>query len=261
MSLRIEKHEEVRAAVVHLSGDVDLAAVPQVESEVSVLLESGLHNLVLDLAEVTYADSSALGLLVWLDRQLDGTDGRVVLVGADRNVARVLEMSGLVSVAESIKTGDSVEDALGGLEVVPSDVEPDWVEEFSILADVSTLGQARERVQTLLEPLNFSTSSLFDIKVALGEALANAVRHGSPDGRQASIQVRVAALPDRVVIDVTDAGSGFDGEHDVSDDLYASGGRGIMFMRALMDHVAFAPSEDGGTVVTLVKHRALADSA
>jgi anti-anti-sigma factor len=261
MSLRIDKHAEVRAAVVHLAGDVDLAVVPQVESEVSALLDAGLHNLVLDLGGVTYADSSALGLLVWLDRQLDGTDGRVVLVGADRNVARVLEMSGLISVAESIKTGDSVEDALGGLEVVPSDVEPDWVEEFSIMADVGTLGQARERVQALLEPLQFSTAALFDIKVALGEALANAVRHGSPEEGQASIQVRVAALPDRVVIDVADAGTGFDGEHDVSDDLYASGGRGIMFMRALMDHVDFTSSENGGTVVTLVKHRSVADSA
>jgi hypothetical protein len=30
-----------------------------------------------------------------------------------------------------------------------------------------------------------------------------------------------------------------------------------MFMRALMDHVAFSPSENGGTVVTLVKHRSV----
>ena len=28
-----------------------------------------------------------------------------------------------------------------------------------------------------------------------------------------------------------------------------------MFMRALMDRVAFTPAPDGGTIVTLVKHR------
>jgi anti-anti-sigma factor len=259
MPLTVEKHESVRAAVVRLAGDVDLAVVPGIEAELAGLVEAGLFNLVIDLAEVTYADSSALGLLVWLDRRLDGTDGRVVLVGADRNVTRILEMSGLVSVAESIKTGDSVEDALGGLEVVPSDAEPEWVEEFSIMADVGTLAQARERVYDLLEPLHFSTAALFDIKVALGEALANAVRHGSPDDQPASIQVSVAALDDRVAISIRDAGSGFDGQHDVSDDLYASGGRGIMFMRALMDHVGFAPADDGGTVVTLIKHRPVSD--
>ena len=146
MPVTVEKHESVRAAVLRLSGDVDLAVVPSIEIEVADLLDSGLCNLVIDLAEVTYADSSALGLLVWLDRQLDGTDGRVVLVGANRDVTRILEMSGLISVAESIKTGDSVEDALDGLDVVSSDAEPEWTEEFSIMADVGALGQVRDRV-------------------------------------------------------------------------------------------------------------------
>ena len=165
----------------------------------------------------------------------------------------------MISVAESIKTDDSVEEALGGLEVVTTQAAPEWVEEFSIMADVGALGQARERVHALLEPLEYSSSQLFDIKVALGEALANAVRHGSPSGESSSIQVRVSALEDRVSIDIVDAGAGFDGEHDVSDDLYASGGRGIMFMRALMDQVGFAPAEDGGTTVTLVKHRPVSE--
>jgi anti-anti-sigma factor len=255
MPIEVEKHEDIGAAVVHLSGDVDLAVVPSVEAALGDLMDSGLHNLVVDLANVTYADSSALGLLVWLDRQLDGKDGRVVLVGADRNVTRILEMSGLISVAESIKTDESIEEALGGFEVVATEAEPEWIEEFSIMADVGALGHARERVHALLEPLGFSSSQLFDIKVALGEALANAVRHGSPYGGASSIQVRIAAMDDRVSIDIVDAGAGFDGEHDVSDDLYASGGRGIMFMRALMDQVGFAPADRGGTTVTLVKHR------
>ncbi len=261
MPVTIEKHESVRAAVLRLSGDVDLAVVPSIEIEVADLLDSGLCNLVIDLAEVNYADSSALGLLVWLDRQLDGTDGRVVLVGANRDVTRILEMSGLISVAESIKTGDSVKDALDGLDIVSTDAEPEWIEEFSIMADVGALGQVRDRVHELLEPLGFSTAALFDIKVALGEALANAVRHGSPDDGQASIQISISTFDDRVLIAITDAGSGFDGRHDTSDDLYASGGRGIMFMRALMDHVAFAPAEDGGTVVTLIKHRPMAEQS
>lgn len=259
MPVNVEKHENIRAAVVHLEGDVDLAVVPAVEMELRELIDAGLHNLVVDLADVSYADSSALGLLVWLDRELDGTDGRVVLVGADRNVARILEMSGLISVAESIKTDDSVEEALGGFEVAPTDEDPEWVEEFSILADVGALGQARERVHALLEPLDYSSAQLFDIKVALGEALANAVRHGTPGDGEFSVQVRVATLSDRVSIEVTDAGTGFNGEHDASDDLYASGGRGILFMRALMDQVGFAPAPNGGTVVTLVKHRPVSE--
>ena len=39
-----------------------------------------------------------------------------------------------------------------------------------------------------------------------------------------------------------------------SDDLYAPSGRGIMFMRALMDRVDFEPAPGGGTLVRLTKH-------
>jgi anti-sigma regulatory factor (Ser/Thr protein kinase) len=53
---------------------------------------------------------------------------------------------------------------------------------------------------------------------------------------------------------VTDSGDGFDGSTLRSEDLYASSGRGVMFMRALMDTVEFASCTDGGTAVTLVKH-------
>jgi serine/threonine-protein kinase RsbW len=163
-------------------------------------------------------------------------------------------MSGLVSVAESICIDDSVDSALGGLDIVPTDDEADWTDTFSIEADVGALSEARERVGSVINSMNFPDSALFDIKVALGEALSNAVRHGSAQNGDGSIHVRVSGFKDRVVIDVEDAGAGFDGEHACSDDLYASGGRGIMFMRALMDRVVFSPAPNGGTIVTLVKH-------
>jgi anti-sigma regulatory factor (Ser/Thr protein kinase) len=40
----------------------------------------------------------------------------------------------------------------------------------------------------------------------------------------------------------------------MSPDLYAPSGRGIMFMRALMDRVEFETAGGGGTLVRLVKH-------
>jgi anti-sigma regulatory factor (Ser/Thr protein kinase) len=57
-----------------------------------------------------------------------------------------------------------------------------------------------------------------------------------------------------VVLVVLDKGEGFDGEAASDGDPYASSGRGVMFMRALMDHVVFERQPGGGTAVTLVKH-------
>ena len=56
--------------VVRLSGDIDTAIVPELQTRLGSALAGGCDNVVLDLCEVVYADSSALGLLVWLDHRL-----------------------------------------------------------------------------------------------------------------------------------------------------------------------------------------------
>lgn len=244
-----------RACVVRLSGDVDMAIVPELRTRLDSALETGCDNVVLDLTDVSYADSSALGLLVWLDHRLRPLGGRLVLAGATEDVARILELSGLVTVAASIAMSGSVSSALEGLELPQTPTDPLWVRNIEMDADVNSLAGVREQVCSIVAPLGFPDSSLFDIKVALGEALANAVRHGRPADGDGRVRVDVVAYPDRVVLEVMDNGQGFDGTHSGSDDLYAPNGRGIMFMRALMDRVEYDASPMGGTLVRLVKHR------
>jgi len=245
-----------RACVVRLSGDVDMAIVPELRTRLDSALEGGCGHVVLDLTEVTYADSSALGLLVWLDHRLRPTGGRLVLAGATPDVARILELSGLVTVAASIAMSGNVTSALEGLELPDQPADPIWAEQIEMEADVNQLSVVREQVCSIVAPLGFPESALFDIKVALGEALANAVRHGLPADGDGEVRVDVVAYPDRVVLEVMDNGTGFDGAHSGSDDLYAPNGRGIMFMRALMDRVEYDSSPLGGTLVRLTKHRA-----
>lgn len=256
MAQHTERYEDSRTAVLHVDGDIDLAVVPTMKSDLTDLIDSGYVNIVFDLSCTTYVDSSALSLLVWLDRELAEAPGKVVLVGANRDVSRVLAISGLVSVTHVECSSEPLDHVLQGIETVADSREPLWVEELSMEGSASALAPVRERVCELVETLRFNDSSLFDIKVALGEALANAVRHGSPRDGNGTIAIIVRAYDDKVEIEVADTGTGFDGEHVCSDDLYASGGRGIMFMRALMDRVVFRPALSGGTTVTLVKHRA-----
>lgn len=209
--------------------------------------------MVLDLSGVTYADSSALGLLVWMDRMLQPLGGKLVLAGADRNVTRVLELSGLVGIASSIMMAPDAEHALDGLELPPVTAPPIWEECIVVPARVDQLSSARAAVCDVIAPLGLSESALFDVKVAVGEALANAVRHGSPGGEADNVDITVSAYEDRVVVSVADRGAGFDGISACDDDVYASCGRGIMFMRALMDDVHFQTREHGGTIVRLTK--------
>jgi serine/threonine-protein kinase RsbW len=211
--------------------------------------------VILDLERVTYADSSALGLLVWLDHRLRPISGRLVLAGANRDVARILEISGLAYVASDFSMSSNVDAAIEGLGLPEETAASLWSHEIDMEARPELLSGVREQVAGELASLGFPEAALFDVKVAVGEALSNAVRHGQPTSGEGSIRINIAAYEDRVVIDVMDNGVGFDGVESSPDDVYATGGRGLMFMRALVDRVEFEPSPAGGTVVRLVKHR------
>lgn len=254
-SFEVDRSHQSRSCVVRLSGDIDMSVVPDLRTNLDDAFSGGCINLVLDLTDVDYADSSALGLLVWLDHRLAPAGGRMVLAGANENIARILELSGLSTVATSLAMSPDVSTALQGLNLTEMATDEEWHQTMVMRASVEGLGAMREEVCNLLAPLGFTDSALFDIRVALGEALANAVRHGSPENGDADVVVNAIAYPDRVVIEIVDFGSGFDGTLTESKDVYAPGGRGVTFMRALTDRVEFEKPESGGTLVRLVKHR------
>jgi serine/threonine-protein kinase RsbW len=178
-----------------------------------------------------------------------------MLAGASRDVSRILELSGLVGVAPSVAMSDSVDEALLGLSVGFVVADPLWTESFSFPAEVSRMAEIRAKVTEILGPLCLPESAVFDIKVAVGEALANAIRHGSPRGSDDSVNVDVRAFEDRVDVVVSDSGCGFDGAAPAREDVYAPSGRGVLFMRALMDAVEFGACSGGGTSVRLAKRR------
>lgn len=254
----LEHSRDARVCVLRLRGELDMLTVPSVRTALTDALPRGCENVVIDLALVTYADSSSFSLLVWLDRELDAKGGRLVLAGANANVGRVLELSGLIGVAPTIAAVPDLKTALDAFEPVERQLAPIWHEHRTLPAAPDVLPAARSEVADMLKTLPLPESSLFDVRVAAGEALANAIRHGSPGGATDTIDVDVTAYGDRVEIVVTDRGCGFDGLANTCDDLYAESGRGVMFMRAFTDRVDFEALPGGGTRVTLVKHLAAA---
>jgi anti-anti-sigma factor len=248
------RYESDSTCVARLEGDLDVTVASAVREALSEAIERGCRNVVLDLSAVAYVDSSCIALLVWLNRALEPRDGRLVLAGASPDVGRILELSGLLRVAPVVSTASDEHEALSSLEIAPTTQEPSWEQDLSFPADTAQLAAARQRVIELIAGLGIPESTMFDIRVAVGEALANAMRHGSPGGRSDTVGVVVEVYDDRVAIVVSDQGCGFDGTLPDTSDLYAASGRGVMFMRALMDRVEFTSCEGGGTSVRLEKH-------
>ena len=98
----------------------------------------------------------------------------------------------------------------------------------------------------------FSNDAVFDLMLAAGEALGNAVDHTCGEG----ILATASGYPDRMVIEVADCGGGFDPSEQAERCLNQTDerGRGIRLMRLLVDSVSIVPRPSGsGMLVRLEK--------
>ena len=92
----------------------------------------------------------------------------------------------------------------------------------------------------------FSDELLADLKLALTEACSNSVRHAYAEDEGGVVQIVYDLLPDRLVIEVTDEGGGFDPEDAAggAGDL-SEGGLGIAIIRAIADEVEIGARANG----------------
>ena len=105
-------------SVVSVRGEIDLDSAPDLRSKLLHVLGNGNGGLVLDLHEVTFADSTALGVLVGTERRAHALGGRVRIAAATVRFRQLLEMTGLDVIFPSY---DTVEDALAAVVVARPD--------------------------------------------------------------------------------------------------------------------------------------------
>ena len=101
---------EGKAAVVRLAGELDLYTADAVREALVRALDPAPERVVVDLADVTFIDSTALGVLIEARRRLPDV-GRFRLASPGLEVRRALEVSGL---DRHFAIADSVDAALAG---------------------------------------------------------------------------------------------------------------------------------------------------
>jgi serine/threonine-protein kinase RsbW len=119
-----------------------------------------------------------------------------------------------------------------------------------IPSDTAEARRVQEQIEAQLQTARCHDHDLFSIKLALEEALVNAIKHGNQYDRNKKVQISYEILPDRFVIHITDEGTGFD-PADVPDptaveNLERPCGRGLMLMHHYMTEVHF--NEHGNSV-------------
>ena len=133
--------------------------------------------------------------------------------------------------------------------------------EVTIPSDTAEGRKVQDRIIDLLEKLEFPLRDVFAVRLALEEALVNAIKHGNRMDPNKRVRVECSISDDRVKIVIEDEGSGFDlsavPDPTAEENLDKPGGRGIMLMRSFMNRVEY---NDIGNRVTLEKVRGDSDN-
>lgn len=134
---------------------------------------------------------------------------------------------------------------------------PDPAREFEYLirSDLDDARRVQEEIEALVKTA-FAEHEAFAIKMAVEEALVNAIKHGNQMDLEKSVRVIGGLHPDRFHVRITDEGPGFNPE-DVPDptapeNLERPCGRGLLLIRYYMSAVTF---QDNGRTIVMHKLR------
>lgn len=99
-------------AIIVVGGEVDYEVSPQLKARLMRVIKAGSRRLVVDLTDVTFIDSTAIGVLAGVVERLDEVEGSLSLVCTHEKVMQIFEITGLDNV---VTMHPSREDALAAL--------------------------------------------------------------------------------------------------------------------------------------------------
>ncbi|SRR5260370_787303 len=121
---------------------------------------------------------------------------------------------------------------------------------------ITDMAAVNEEILARMQAAGFCEKDIFSMRLALEEAIVNAIRHGNSGDPAKAVQVRYRVTEQEVVTEIEDEGPGFDPERIpdplAPENLERPTGRGLFLIRYYMTWVKF---NDRGNCVILGKEK------
>ena len=95
VDIEIEHRTEAVWEVLDVAGEVDLSTAPALRSRIEQVVDGGARRLVVDLADVSFMDSSGLSVLVAGFKGMREAGGEMVVVCPNTSIAKIFSITGL----------------------------------------------------------------------------------------------------------------------------------------------------------------------
>ena len=110
MEVLINKTTERGALVIQVDGELDMYTAPRLKHALGEGIDQGYKTLVVDLRQVGFLDSTALGVLVGSLRRLRAEEGDLRLIIDHPHLAKVFRITGFDGV---FRISSDLDGALG----------------------------------------------------------------------------------------------------------------------------------------------------
>lgn len=108
--MRLRMHQDVY--VIVFQGELDMYNSHRARNALQGVMDRGARKLVLNLSRVSYIDSSGIGILLYCHMMTRKTERELRIVGMNRKVLRVMELTKLLGV---LPIADSEQEAVASL--------------------------------------------------------------------------------------------------------------------------------------------------
>jgi anti-sigma B factor antagonist len=116
MNFTTDKKEKY--ALISLKAEkLDSHVSPSLKAELVVINAEGYKNIILDMSDTRYCDSSGLSAILVANRLCKNANGSFVLSGLQRSVAKLISISQLDTILNIVPTIDEAHDLLAMEEV------------------------------------------------------------------------------------------------------------------------------------------------
>jgi len=98
LSVDIKPEQNGQAMVYSWHGRLDIATAPSLRAALIEAADEGKHDIVVDLTQLEFLDSTGLGALIGAHKRALENGGRVRLVVSEGIIRRLLTITGLMQV-------------------------------------------------------------------------------------------------------------------------------------------------------------------
>ena len=98
MDLTLATNEVDGATIIAVGGEIDVYTAPKLRDKITELVAAGAYDIVVDMEEVEFLDSTGLGVLVGGLKKVRAHDGSLELVCNQDRLLKIFRITGLAKV-------------------------------------------------------------------------------------------------------------------------------------------------------------------